>query len=243
VRVRSAKFAIVPTWVAFHRTIVRNPTRLAVYVGLRIVAYEHESTEWRSDRELAAAIGEIIGLGSEAVRKHLRQLRQQEIVGGDSGEIVIVNDEPGYAAGYHATHPGYESAHQTSLLESTEISKRDLSAAPVAVPDADPLDALFDGFWKAYPKPRRVGKPTARAKFKAALKKATGREIADGLRKWVCYWEARNEPQFIPHPSTWLNQERWNDEPPPLEVVRKTSPGMAAVRALGVSAKEIIDVE
>ena len=40
------------------------------------------------------------------------------------------------------------------------------------------------------------------------------KELAyNGLIKYIKFWESnKTEKQFIPHPSTWLNQRRWEDE-------------------------------
>jgi len=70
----------------------------------------------------------------------------------------------------------------------------------------------FDLFWAKYP--RRAGKPAAAESFKAALKRATADTITDGLDRWVEHWTAeRTQTFFIPHPATWLNQDRFNDIP------------------------------
>lgn len=71
--------------------------------------------------------------------------------------------------------------------------------------------ARFDEFWDAYPK--RVGKKDAEKKFAKAVKDGVDpQEIIDGANT---YAEAvkGTEPQFIAHPTTWLNQGRWEDEP------------------------------
>jgi hypothetical protein len=40
-------------------------------------------------------------------------------------------------------------------------------------------------------------------------------DIMDWLERWKEFWDySETEPRFIPHPATWLNQERWKDEPP-----------------------------
>lgn len=70
----------------------------------------------------------------------------------------------------------------------------------------------FDEFWKIYP--RRVGKGKARDVFARSLKKAPAAHIIAGLRRQLSYYSTR-EHQFIPHPSTWLGQERWDDDPQP----------------------------
>ncbi len=86
-----------------------------------------------------------------------------------------------------------------------------------------PLVAVFgfEEWWQHYP--RKVGKPVAqRAYAKAMQGGATCAALLDGLAAWAAYWAARNEPEYVPHPSTWLNQRRWEDTPPPLPAARKT---------------------
>ncbi|GEA84408.1 hypothetical protein GCM10009774_16120 [Cellulomonas gelida] len=76
----------------------------------------------------------------------------------------------------------------------------------VAVPDA------FDEFWAAYP--RRTDKKRARA----AWAKARRSHDATQLVQWARAFAADPnlpESQFVPHPSTWLNGERWTDLPLP----------------------------
>jgi uncharacterized protein YdaU (DUF1376 family) len=65
----------------------------------------------------------------------------------------------------------------------------------------------FDDFWAAYP--RKVGKDAARKAFASALKRASVADIAAGLN--AARWPS--ERQFIPHPATWLNAGRWQDDP------------------------------
>lgn len=71
----------------------------------------------------------------------------------------------------------------------------------------------FEQFWAAYP--RRIGKGAARRSFERALRLATFEDIMTGLNRQSQYY-ASKEAQFIPHPTTWLNQERWSDDPQPI---------------------------
>jgi len=75
-------------------------------------------------------------------------------------------------------------------------------------------DDGFAEFWKAYP--RKVGKGAAlKAWMKIKSKSEALRLILDALA-----WQRTSEQwskdggQFIPHPSTWLNEQRWFDEKP-----------------------------
>jgi hypothetical protein len=71
----------------------------------------------------------------------------------------------------------------------------------------------FEAFWRTFP--RRVGKGAARKAYEKAIKIAPPDEIMTGLAKQLEYLESR-PMEFRPHPSTWLNQERWSDEPQPI---------------------------
>ena len=70
----------------------------------------------------------------------------------------------------------------------------------------------FDLSWAVYP--RKVGKGAARRIF-ARIKPDSGllakmRDAIEIQRESV-QWQ-KDGGQFIPHPATWLNQERWDDE-------------------------------
>lgn len=65
----------------------------------------------------------------------------------------------------------------------------------------------FEKFWIAYP--IKVGKKIARRKFEIARRSATQEQIMTGLAKYLI---RKPDWQQYAHPSTWLSQERWNDE-------------------------------
>lgn len=77
---------------------------------------------------------------------------------------------------------------------------------------AHPLDTpAFQSFWSAYP--RRIGKGAARTAFAKACKYEDANVIIQGAMDYSAYCtNAGTEMQYIPHASTWLNQERWEDE-------------------------------
>ena len=71
------------------------------------------------------------------------------------------------------------------------------------------VDYHFEIFWKHYP--RKIGKGAARKAFEKALEKKHATELIESAYD---YANSSSLPdlQFIPHPATWLNQERWDDE-------------------------------
>ena len=69
--------------------------------------------------------------------------------------------------------------------------------------------SAFERFWAAYPK--KVGKKDAQKAFDKV--KVDVQILIDALEKHKksSQWRKDNG-QYIPNPSTWLNQERWTDE-------------------------------
>lgn len=60
---------------------------------------------------------------------------------------------------------------------------------------------------------RKVDKPRARKSFNAACKRAPPEIIIEAFRLANLAWTSWDR-QFVPHPSTWLTGDRWQDEPP-----------------------------
>jgi len=71
-------------------------------------------------------------------------------------------------------------------------------------------DITFEQFYKLYP--RRVGRFLAEKSFKKLSIKDRF-DAYTGLINYIKVWKANEtEKQFIPHPSTFINQRRWEDE-------------------------------
>ena len=67
--------------------------------------------------------------------------------------------------------------------------------------------------------PRKIGKPKALDKFENISNDYELEDIVEGTKRWCNYWKnAHTEKQFIPHPTTFLSQERFMDIPDELEV-------------------------
>lgn len=100
---------------------------------------------------------------------------------------------------------------------------------PVPVPQPVPQEQkAFDQFWAIYP--RKVGKRVALNAFARAVSRASPTAIVDGAQRLA---EDPNLPEsrFIPHPTTWLNRDGWDDDPlPPLNGHKPTK--HASIRAL-----------
>lgn len=103
---------------------------------------------------------------------------------------------------------------------STEQGKKEqgkkeqgnINTCSPATPSSERDPDRFEEFWTTYP--RKVGKQKAKAKYAAATKRATQDDIIDGAHQ-LATDPNLPESQFIPHPTTWLERNGWEDEPLP----------------------------
>lgn len=146
--------------------------------------------------------------------------------------------DPGKALGESGADPADSLIPDSLIPESLNPDPCDAVAdaqplaltSPESEPEGDPcltLDDLFDEFWSQYP--RKDGKQAARKAFE---KLKPSRELTDSLladiaKRLGCgAWDPDgSDKQFIPHPSTYLNQERWNDEIIPRSSHGNNQPG------------------
>lgn len=85
-------------------------------------------------------------------------------------------------------------------------------SAPTAlavVPAPSTVDVEFEAWYAVYP--RHVARARALKAYRTARKRVSAETILDGLRAQVGGLEARPMDKR-PHPTTWLNQERWADD-------------------------------
>ena len=69
--------------------------------------------------------------------------------------------------------------------------------------------ANFDRFWEAYP--RKAGKVKAQTAFQKVTVPVEIILSAIAEQKKSPQWQ-KDGGQFIPHPATWLNGKRWEDQ-------------------------------
>jgi hypothetical protein len=86
---------------------------------------------------------------------------------------------------------------------------------------ADALASMFARFWSVYP--RKEAKQTALKAFtKINPDEALLETILSAVERFknTAQWQ-EDGGQYVPHPSTFLNQRRWEDEPPKGGVQKK----------------------
>lgn len=72
----------------------------------------------------------------------------------------------------------------------------------------------FTAFYELYP--RKKSKGAARLAFARARKLVTFEELMAGVEDYIKWLTAEGtEMRYVKHPSTWLNQECWDDDNTP----------------------------
>lgn len=104
-----------------------------------------------------------------------------------------------------AMRDGCDSQHTRDV--SVGVDSGD-SGGGVGEPRPDPIVAAFAAFWRAWTV-NRVGKGHARAAFAKAAVKARPEVIIDAAEEFQA---SPSAGKYCPHPTTWLNAERWADD-------------------------------
>ena len=126
----------------------------------------------------------------------------------------------------------------TPTFEEARASSRETRAVRAPPPDW-PRD-YRERFWAEYP--HKVGRPKALAKLDAIAKRGAVRwgDLIGGLRRYVA-----EKPADRPwcNPETWLNQERWADQPASVQPSSRPPPGPPAQRRnpFFALAEELLD--
>ena len=204
------RFSIVPEWVIdadISDRAVRVYAILARYADSETLqAFPSRETlakrarcHWRS---IDRAIDELVKLGAvtKTHRKNgdayqsniytLRRVLPRLSPGTDTGDTgVLTGESVGTDTGGNLTI--------TTELEPTELEP------------LNDINEQFNEFWAVYP--RKKGKGQARRAFEKALEKTDLETIIAGVEAYIEH-EDMSDPQFVAHPSTWLNGERWEDE-------------------------------
>lgn len=214
------------TWV-WDESPLRE-TKLLVHLALADIAH-HDGRFFASQKQIA----EMARCSVKYVSMVVRDMEEQGLIvvlekGNGRGKATVYqllgrqskranNDPPftdqergnyGPERGNYAAERGNSTPNHSSYTPVlTTRPKRTGSA--VAKPTV--TEPAFDEFWKVYP--RKVAKGHAVRAWAQAVKKAPPTVIITGA---VRYRDDPNrEDKFTAHPATWLNGERWNDDPLP----------------------------
>ena len=236
-------FAAVPNWMIRDSTV----SLYAIMVYTALASHSGPGGIHPSQGVLA----EEARCSESSVRRALVELEQLGVV-----ERVRRKDSKGRASNGYLLHPnghlgvGEERQEVAVPLTGTGLvpvsgtggSGQGVHSAPLI--EEEPIkknpsivSPAFDDFWQVYP--RRAGKQAAAAKWEQLAKKGIDLSLVlAGARRFAADPNLP-EPTFIPHPITWLNQGRWEDDPlPPRDGVGKPSPSDRALATIALGQEQ-----
>lgn len=214
---------------------------------LQAIHYRMQALDWRADPWMPMFLSEIadeIGISGDQAQRATKRLRDHGLlaVRGDRGQIrewsidyeAVTLLEQGHAESRHpvvtrnraggsaeSRQGDAESrrgsrgiALHSSLLEEEEVEE-ERRRTPVRKPVKD-LDPMFERFWDAYP--RKSAKGTARKAWSRASLRADPETIIAGAERYAA--DGNRLDEFTAHAATWLNGDRWEDDPLPARTGR-----------------------
>lgn len=205
----------VPRWRIEDTTLDAQEFRVACWLASHVGTYLAEKV---SRNEIADKTGVSAGKVTYALRR-LEEFGIIEIAEGQRGRLVITFDFDVWDWSPHDQSPVTTrplTGHD--MTDTREQHSEVLQEEPI--PPHPPeggaeADDGFAFFWSKYP--RREAKATA-IKAWRKLKPAEREAAVNALERWLAHRRSgRSQPEFLrycPHPTTWINQRRWEDELP-----------------------------
>lgn len=199
--------------------LIGSPTKKAILMYMADKASDDGSGIWVSKGNMAADLE----MSSRAVRIHIKDMLAMGVL-KVSGQKECRN---GYTIDYQinleivsnlpSTRPPLNNVHPYQGMTFSPTPELN-SGKPLDKPSEEPIILVrsidvvveqFNKFWEKYP--RKTAKAPAQKAYAKAHMKISFEEIMEKLDIFI---ESHKDTkkQFMPHASTWLNQERWNDE-------------------------------
>lgn len=184
-----------------------EPLARILYAGLWCFANKNGCFEWRPLKIKA----EILPYEDNGVENLLEQLLECSLI-----ESYMFD---GKKYGFIPTFLEHQSPHKNEAKSSIPIPEHfSTKLHEINIPNRNRnknkniiYDEQFLNFWAIYPRKENKGRAfEAWSKIKSPI--PTQEQLSESLDKYkkTKQWQ---DPQFIPHPATWINGRRWEDEP------------------------------
>lgn len=199
--------------------LIGSPTKKAILMYMADKASDDGSGIWVSKGNMAADLE----MSSRAVRIHIKDMLamgvlkvsgQKECRNGYTIDyqinLEIVSTLPSTRPPLNNVQPYHGMTFSpTPELNSGKPSKEPSKEHIILVRSIDVVVEQFNKFWEKYP--RKTAKAPAQKAYAKAHMKISFKELMEKLDIFIKAHKDTKK-QFMPHASTWLNQERWNDE-------------------------------
>lgn len=153
------------------------------------------------------------GIRTVVVWKHV----PDDLIFRPPGSLTVGNPDRrdnGRAIEHHPSEHHLQEHHQEISTAADDSPTLELIAPVVEI------NRRFEDFYRVYP--RKVGRKAAERAWAKAISEVPAEHIITAAAAFRD--DPNREDQFTPHPATWLNQGRWDDEAlPPRDNGRKSA--------------------
>jgi hypothetical protein len=212
---RRTRFAQIPEWVIAHPIMLEHPTALAVYAHLFLLAdYKSRRVTTSDWREITG----VTGWSKATVMRAMKCLRDAGAVMRDGADLVLPMDQ---LVGRKYDTQGREPSvkNETQARQIRDHADSDLRPALFStefdsevlhIPAQAPVVRVtFEDFWENV---WRKANPTeARRAWDKATKTTDPAVILEATRRMTA-WPHLPAKEHLPHPATWLNNRRWEND-------------------------------
>lgn len=217
-------------WIKLHRQMLQNPVvmkdsdHLALWVLLLLKATHNGIEVCFHGRRIKLQPGEIttgrkvlageLRVSESKVQRMLKEFESEQQIEQRTDRqcryIKVLNWDK-YQQSEQRTEQQMNNERTTTeqRLNTKQECKNEINKI-TPVPPKGVVSDSFEKFWSAYPK--KVGKQAAIKAFKRAVKFISVDSMLEAIdkQKTSDQWK-RDNGKYIPNPTTWLNQGRWDD--------------------------------
>jgi hypothetical protein len=152
------------------------------------------------------------------INNYIQKDRYTETTYRDEKKLLNIKDNKSYTLKPSDNSDKNEDVYILNTKKSQNVYSLDTQyrigkeRKEIRVDQESEINKLFNQFWSAYP--RHVNKKST---LKVFLKIAPSPELLEKILSSIEAWKkseqwSKDGGKFIPHPTTWLNGERWEDE-------------------------------
>jgi hypothetical protein len=180
-------------------------------IFLAILQFEENQTDYEFSNPVLKAV-------FAPIKNHLKRKQEAYVEQCEYGKLGAqygkLGGRPRKEKPPKTPTPFLETPQNPQIQIQTEIQTETQIQIQTEEKEKKIKENEFEVFWKNYP--TKKGKGKAQESFKKAIKKTTLEKMLDSVEKMKLEKQKKEEakvfaPEF-PHPATWLNQERWQDE-------------------------------
>lgn len=178
---------------------------------------DHHNSETNRCFPSLTRLSKLCEISKRSVQNHLQNLKACGLISiehsyRDDGQQTSNNYVLNLNEDWVHDMPGGDAENATPGVQdmpSNNLGSNNLGSEIVLVRNVDQTIKDFETWWKVYP--RKVGKFKASPAFAKACHITNFDELLEATKRFAKVCEGQ-EKQFIPHPATWLNQQRWKDD-------------------------------